>query len=362
MRLFFHHVGQAGANEDFKKTVYKEVSIETVESNIPTHDLLRGEILQVLQTQFPSGLFNCWGVPAGARSVIRQLATDDFVLLVESATEYGDVPILCHVRAFWPHELRNLSLALWRNDKYPYIFFFRTEKLTLSWPELREHLGYRHNFDPRGNFYSVASNRLDDFGGVEAYVEGLRHNYAEGDDIFAPVTKEELLQLDGGEQLNEAEVTQALTISQEELEQTPSLTEEAKQQPKQVSLKPRDAKFRILVRRAYDSMCAICGSGLRSPEGEPEVQSAHIYPKKLNGKDHVRNGLCLCRIHHWALDVGWMSLSDDHTVLVRSDLPEQEDYESIRKYAGAKIVLPTDERVAPHPVFLQAHRKLRGFE
>jgi hypothetical protein len=26
VRLFFHHVGQKGADEDFKKTVYKEIA------------------------------------------------------------------------------------------------------------------------------------------------------------------------------------------------------------------------------------------------------------------------------------------------------------------------------------------------
>ena len=101
---------------------------------------------------------------------------------------------------------------------------------------------------------------------------------------------------------------------------------------------------------------------MRSPGGEPEVQSAHIYPKKRKGKDHPQNGLCLCRRHHWAFDVGWMSLSDNYKVLVRDDLPEQEDYEFIRKYAGTKIQLPADKKAAPHPVFLQAHRELMGFE
>jgi hypothetical protein len=300
-------------------------------------------------------------VPAGAKSVIRQLAAGDIVLLVHSATEFGEVPVLCHVQVFWPVELRDLSYALWGNDKYPYIFFFRTEKLSLSWPEFREHLGYKHNFDPRGNFYSVASHRLDDFGSVEAYVQGLRHNYAE-DGLYAPITKEELLEVEGGEHLDEAEVNQALIGDEEEPEETPSLTEEDDQEPRQVNLTPRDAKFRILVRRAYSSKCAVCGSGLLSPGGEPEVQSAHIYPKKLKGKDHPRNGLCLCRRHHWALDVGWMSLSDDFTLLVHNDLPEQDEYEFIRKYAGTKILLPTDKKAAPHPVFLQAHRKLMGFD
>ena len=44
VRLFFHHVGQKGADEDFKKTVYKDIGIETVESNIPSSDPLRDEM------------------------------------------------------------------------------------------------------------------------------------------------------------------------------------------------------------------------------------------------------------------------------------------------------------------------------
>ena len=38
------------------------------------------------------------------------------------------------------------------------------------------------------------------------------------------------------------------------------------------------------------------------------------------------------------------------------------DYEFIRKYAGTQILLPADTKAAPHPVFLQAHRELMGFE
>ena len=361
MRLFFHHVGQKGADEDFKKTVYKDVPIQTVESNVPGSYPHRNKLLNQLRQEFPDGLFDCWGVPAGAKSVIRQLQAGDVVLLVHSATEYGEVPVLCPVQVFWPHELRDLSFALWGNDKYPFIFFFRTVELTLTWPEFREHLGYKHNFDPRGNFYSVASHRLDDFGGVAAYVEGLRHGYAEESGILAPITQEELHQLDGGEKLDADRVTEALPITEDDLEKPPTLTDEGIQDPVQVNVKPRDAKFRILVRRAYGSACAVCGSDLRSPDGSPEVQSAHIYPKGKNGKDDPRNGLCLCRRHHWALDAGWMSLTDDYTVLVQDKLPEQEGYEFIRKYAGLKITLPADKTAAPHPVFLQAHRELMGF-
>jgi len=97
-----------------------------VGSNVPVSHPNRDELLDELRQKFPTGLFNCWGVPAGAKSVIRQLTAGDFVLLVHSATEYGQVPVLCHAQVFWPHELRDLSFALWGNNKYPYIFFFRT--------------------------------------------------------------------------------------------------------------------------------------------------------------------------------------------------------------------------------------------
>ena len=60
--------------------------------------------------------------------------------------------------------------------------------------------------------------------------------------------------------------------------------------------------------------------------------------------------------------MGWMSLSDDHTVLVHPDIPEEDDYRFIRSYAGEKIRLSSDKRFAPHPMFMQAHRKLMKFE
>ena len=106
----------------------------------------------------------------------------------------------------------------------------------------------------------------------------------------------------------------------------------------------------------------MCGSSLRSPDGRPEVQSAHIYPKRLDGSDDARNGICLCRRHHWALDAGWISIADDRTILLRDDLPDHEDYQFIAACAGKEIRSPSDEKAAPHAMFLQQHRKLNTFE
>jgi hypothetical protein len=291
--------------------------------------------------------------------------------------------VLCHVRVFRPDELRDLSFALWGNQKFPYIFFFRTEELTLSWPELREHLGYAPNFDPRGNFYSVVSQRLDTFGGVEGYVRYLREHHSIAQNPFAPVTEQDLIETDLGLSDDEADLGQALkarvsrtfrskafiskvdtalTLRRNLLNLEPQLVEKIDSQQKRILIRPRRVAFAIGVKRAYRFRCAVCDSSLQTPNGRHEVQAAHIFPRSHEGSDDLRNGLCLCGRHHWALDVGWMSLSDDHRVLVRSTLPEHKDYDFIRRHAGKKIQQPTDIQFVPHPIFTQAHRKLVKFD
>jgi putative restriction endonuclease len=64
----------------------------------------------------------------------------------------------------------------------------------------------------------------------------------------------------------------------------------------------RDRAFAEAVRGAYDNACAVCGLRLDSIEGLYEVQAAHIYDRAQGGSDDIRNGLALCRTHHWAFD------------------------------------------------------------
>jgi hypothetical protein len=65
-------------------------------------------------------------------------------------------------------------------------------------------------------------------------------------------------------------------------------------------------RFRRQVQRAWRFTCAVCG--LRLPPvgsgGCPGVDSAHILPYAEYDLDHARNGICLCKLHHWAFDEG----------------------------------------------------------
>jgi putative restriction endonuclease len=92
------------------------------------------------------------------------------------------------------------------------------------------------------------------------------------------------------------------------------------------------------------------------------VQSAHIYPKRLDGSDDVRNGISLCRRHHWAMDAGWISIADDYRVLVHEDLPDHEDYRFIAEYESEKIRLPSVAESSPDTRYLREHRRLMGFK
>ncbi len=64
----------------------------------------------------------------------------------------------------------------------------------------------------------------------------------------------------------------------------------------------RSRAFRNAVLTAYGYRCAMCGGGARSPSGLTEIEAAHVIPRSLKGSDDVRNGIALCRLHHWAFD------------------------------------------------------------
>ncbi|WP_435332832.1 HNH endonuclease [Haloarchaeobius sp. TZWWS8] len=141
----------------------------------------------------------------------------------------------------------------------------------------------------------------------------------------------------------------------------PPLKEDEEQEAKIGKRKVRSSLFRRRVKQYYDETCAICGSNRKSPEGNPEVEAAHIYPRRENGRDHYRNGLALCRLHHWAFDNGWISVSDDFEVLVQdqSDRKEPEEFADLR---GNTLVLPDNENHWPLPKYLRKHREIHQID
>lgn len=124
----------------------------------------------------------------------------------------------------------------------------------------------------------------------------------------------------------------------------------------------RDPDFGPKVKSAYQDKCAVCGSQRYAPDGRPEVEAAHIRPAVSdNGPDSIRNGIALCRLHHWGFDKGWFSINDDYSIIVR-DVPDINGYDEFTRLEGEELNLPEDEELHPEMRFIQFHREKHGFQ
>lgn len=131
--------------------------------------------------------------------------------------------------------------------------------------------------------------------------------------------------------------------------------------------KLRNRAFKQAVKEAYNFKCAVCGMKIYSPNTlQWEVEAVHIVPHSKNGKDDLLNGLALCRLHHWAFDVGWFTLEDNFEILASrktKDLPTDfgklGNYDFIRQLAKEKsrIYLPKEQDIHPHSNAIRWHRE-----
>jgi len=124
----------------------------------------------------------------------------------------------------------------------------------------------------------------------------------------------------------------------------------------------RNKAFSDQIKKIYDFKCAVCGKRRFSSANYPEVEAAHIFPKDKNGSDDLRNGIALCKLHHWAFDTGLFSIADDFSIIIEERIREDPNYNEISKFEGKKIHLPLDKKLYPHSIFLKKHREIQGFE
>lgn len=118
----------------------------------------------------------------------------------------------------------------------------------------------------------------------------------------------------------------------------------------------RSTIFRQRVFRAYDSICAVCNRGFKSPNGRSEVEAGHIVPKRLRGADDVRNGLAMCRSHHWAFDNGLLGIAEDRTILVPEPVQNIEQNFELMRLIGNRIREATPNSRAAASEALAWHR------
>lgn len=284
-----------------------------------------------------------WGASSGADKYIEQMSDGDFIIFYTGDETYRYAATVAHTE-YNP----DLASALWEeydsslregDGGWPYVIYLSNlREINMDSADLHQRAGYKINYTMnfrRTNDDGVR-NVEREFGSVRAYIRSW----------------EQSPQRDGRFEEEQRELY-------ERLDRTPELTE-ADEGHTESARPVRSGAFRQAVKEAYDYSCAFCGAERKTPTGRPEVEAAHIYPRSENGADDIRNGLALCKLHHWAFDNGWVSITEQHEILVK-DRPEVAGYNDFEPLRGEEIRLPDDERCWPAKIYLREHQQLFGF-
>ncbi len=114
----------------------------------------------------------------------------------------------------------------------------------------------------------------------------------------------------------------------------------------------RSKLFPKVVKELYGFACCVCQASARLGNSSL-VDGAHILPFSEFHNDDPRNGLALCKNHHWGFDIGAWSLSDSYEIIVTPKLINDLVYVE----NGKTIVQPKDPIYLPDPIALQWHRE-----
>ncbi|QHI68765.1 HNH endonuclease [Tichowtungia aerotolerans] len=123
----------------------------------------------------------------------------------------------------------------------------------------------------------------------------------------------------------------------------------------------RDLAFARVVKQAYHFQCAACGLRIWF-EGTSLVDAAHIIPFSESHDDDPRNGLTLCKNHHWAMDQEWIFPCSDNKWHVRDGIDDRVDSQrALIDLHGKTLIPPHDSRFSPKAESLRwRERRLRA--
>ena len=111
----------------------------------------------------------------------------------------------------------------------------------------------------------------------------------------------------------------------------------------------RDKAFRKLIIDVYDHRCAACGLRL-SIDNIVLVEAAHLIPWSESHDDNPRNGMALCRNHHYAMDRHLIAPTPDLNWKVSRRLDDRRDGEAeLVALNDRSILLPKLEQYIPTP-------------
>jgi putative restriction endonuclease len=128
-----------------------------------------------------------------------------------------------------------------------------------------------------------------------------------------------------------------------------------------ITKKYRATDFRRRVLAAYEHRCAVCGVQLQL------IDAAHIIPVvAATSTDETKNGVALCKIHHFAFDKNLISFDTSFKIEVSSHevkrLAEANHIGGLpdfKKNLRTAIILPSDKRDYPPSSYITESRRVR---
>lgn len=120
----------------------------------------------------------------------------------------------------------------------------------------------------------------------------------------------------------------------------------------------RSAAFRSVIMKLYNYTCAACRLRIITLDGASAVDAAHIIPFVESHNDGIGNGLALCKLHHWAFDIGLVALDDTYHLLISNAFDEKGPSSFLLKTLKDKtILLPSQKPFFPSLHSVRWHRE-----
>jgi putative restriction endonuclease len=109
--------------------------------------------------------------------------------------------------------------------------------------------------------------------------------------------------------------------------------------------KERSRKFVEEVLDAYERKCAICNQSIRLGDALVGIDACHLKPIQHFGEDNINNGIALCKTHHWAIDRGALSISNEMGVLVSKKLNGNKLFEYFTSFENKEVFIPRNKQM-----------------
>ncbi len=125
---------------------------------------------------------------------------------------------------------------------------------------------------------------------------------------------------------------------------------------RQTNTAVRDDAFSRIVRKTYNYTCAVCKIRIVTPNERTIVDGAHILQRSEFNNDDPRNGLALCKSHHWMYDEYMISINPDYKLKLSPWLKNAQNHiGEFWEFNDSNILLPNNKSFNPASEALEIH-------